>query len=199
MAYIFFTLMGFCLGSTLFAYWIPKLLKGIDIRELPEDHNPGVANAYLYGNFWLGTLALFCELGKGFFPVFLSQRFVTVTSLLFIPVMAAPVFGHACPFFHREKGGKAIAVSFGVMIGLYPVIQPLCYLVFFYLLFSLVIIIRPHSRRTIVTFILFTCTVFLRVPFSSVKLGCFTISAIVVYKHVIQLRKSASPSQHALS
>ncbi|MBD5553915.1 MAG: glycerol-3-phosphate acyltransferase [Roseburia sp.] len=193
MEFIFFTLMGFCLGSTLFAYWIPKLLKGIDIRELPEDHNPGVANAYLYGNFWLGTLALFCELGKGFFPVFLSQRFVTVTSLLFVPVMAAPVFGHACPFFHREKGGKAIAVSFGVMLGLYPVVQPLFYLVLFYLLFSLVLIIRPHSRRTIVTFTLFSCAVFLRVPFPSIKLGCFIISAIVVSKHVVSRSTSKAP------
>ena len=193
MEFIFFTLMGFCLGSTLFAYWIPKLLKGIDIRELPEDHNPGVANAYLYGNFWLGTLALLCELGKGFFPVFLSQRFVTVPSLLFVPVMAAPVFGHACPFFHREKGGKAIAVSFGVMLGLYPVVQPLFYLVLFYLLFSLVLIIRPHSRRTIVTFILFSCAVFLRVPFPSIKLGCFIISAIVVSKHVASRSTSKAP------
>lgn len=193
MEFIFFTLMGFCLGSTLFAYWIPKLLKGIDIRELPEDHNPGVANAYLYGNFWLGTLALFCELGKGFFPVFLSQRFVTVTSLLFVPVMAAPVLGHACPFFHREKGGKAIAVSFGVMLGLYPVVQPLFYLVLFYLLFSLVLIIRPHSRRTIVTFILFSFAVLLRGPFPSIKLGCFIISAIVVSKHVVSRSTNKAP------
>ena len=30
MPYFLFTLLGFVLGSTLFAYWIPKLLKNID-------------------------------------------------------------------------------------------------------------------------------------------------------------------------
>ena len=47
MLYLFFTLLGFVLGSTLFAYWVPKILKHVDIRELPKDHNPGVANAFM--------------------------------------------------------------------------------------------------------------------------------------------------------
>ena len=34
--YFLFTLLGFVLGSTLFAYWIPKLLKNIDICTLPD-------------------------------------------------------------------------------------------------------------------------------------------------------------------
>ena len=47
MQYFLFTLLGFVLGSTLFAYWIPKLLKNIDICTLPDDHNPGVSNAFI--------------------------------------------------------------------------------------------------------------------------------------------------------
>lgn len=185
MNYIFFTILGFCLGSTLFAYWIPKLLKNIDICELPPDHNPGVANAYTYGGFFPGTLALFCELGKGFLPVFLSRQCLSSDSLLFVPVMAAPVFGHAFPFFRSRKGGKAIAVSFGVMIGLLPTPQPLFYLVLFYLLFSLIIIIHPHAARTVITFSLFTLMVFLTTHVLAVKLGCLVISVIVVVKHLI--------------
>ena len=52
MLYFLFTLLGFVLGSTLFAYWIPKLLKNIDICTLPDDHNPGVSNAFMYGGFY---------------------------------------------------------------------------------------------------------------------------------------------------
>ena len=109
MLYLFFTILGFALGSTLFAYWTPKIIRHIDIRELPADHNPGVANAFMYGGFFCGLLSLILELSKGFVPVFLGQRFLDTHSLLFIPVLIAPVFGHAFPFFRKEKGGKASA------------------------------------------------------------------------------------------
>lgn len=186
MFYFIFSVLGFCLGSTMFAYWIPKLLKGIDICKLPEDHNPGVANAYMYGGFLLGTLALFCELAKGFVPVYFSQQFVSTDSLLFIPVMSAPVLGHAFPFFQAEKGGKSIAVSFGVMIGLFPEVRPLFYLIVFFLFFSLVLVIRPHSFRSVVTFGGFAFLVFLRVNLVSVKMGCFIIAVTVILKHLVK-------------
>lgn len=186
MNYIFFTLLGYCLGSIMFAYWIPYLMRGIDIRSLPSDHNPGVANAYTYGGFLSGTLALLFELAKGFFPVFLSRQFLSTDTVLFAPVMIAPVFGHACPYLNKEKGGKAITVSFGVVLGLFPEIRPLLYLIFFFLFFSLVLVISPHSFRTILTFSLFACTVFFRVPTASIRLGCFGIAAIVIIKHLIK-------------
>ena len=64
MLYFLFTLLGFVLGSTLFAYWIPKLLKNIDICTLPDDHNPGVSNAFMYGGFL--ALTVFCVTGMVF-------------------------------------------------------------------------------------------------------------------------------------
>ena len=97
MLYFLFTLLGFVLGSTLFAYWIPKLLKNIDICTLPDDHNPGVSNAFMYGGFLCGILSLICELAKGFIPVYLGQKCLDINSLLFVPVLVAPVFGHAFP------------------------------------------------------------------------------------------------------
>ena len=32
--------MGFCLGSILFAYEIPRMVKHVDIRQISEDGNP---------------------------------------------------------------------------------------------------------------------------------------------------------------
>lgn len=186
MNYIFFTLLGYCLGSIMFAYWIPYFMRGIDIRSLPSDHNPGVANAYTYGGFLPGTLVLIFELGKGFFPVFVCRQFLSTDTLLFAPVMIAPVLGHACPYLNKEKGGKAITVSFGVVLGLIPEIRPLLYLIFFFLFFSLVLVVSPHSLRTVITFTLFACTVLFRVPTASIRLGCIGIAAIVITKHLIK-------------
>lgn len=186
MTYFLFILLGFVLGSTLFAYWIPRLFFKTDITKVPPDHNPGVANAYMQAGFFAGTLSLLCELFKGAVPVFLADRILDRDSMLFALVMAAPVFGHAFPFFQKERGGKAIAVSFGVMIGLFPEIHPLFCLIFYYILFSLVLTLRPHSFRSVITYGLFTLTVFLFVPVNSIRLGCCIISAIVIYRHVIR-------------
>lgn len=103
MLYFLFTLLGFVLGSTLFAYWIPKLLKNIDICTLPDDHNPGVSNAFMYGGFLCGILSLICELAKGFIPVYLGQKCLDINSLLFVPVLVAPVFGHAFLFYKTKR------------------------------------------------------------------------------------------------
>ena len=74
MMYFLFILLGFVLGSTLFAYWIPRLFFKTDITKVPPDHNPGVANAYMQAGFFAGTLSLLCELFKGAVPVFLADR-----------------------------------------------------------------------------------------------------------------------------
>lgn len=186
MTYFIFILLGFVLGSTLFAYWISRLFFKTDITKTSTDHNPGVANAYMQAGFFAGTLSLLCELLKGTIPVFFAGKFLDCGSLLFALVMAAPVFGHAFPFFQKEKGGKAIAVSFGVMIGLFPEVHPLFGLIFYYILFSLVITLRPHSFRSVITYGLFTLTVFLLVSVNSIRLGCFIISAVVIYRHIIR-------------
>ena len=145
----------------------------------------------MQAGFFAGTLSLLCELFTGAVPVFLADRILDRDSMLFALVMAAPVFGHAFPFFQKERGGKAIAVSFGVMIGLFPEIHPLFCLIFYYILFSLVLTLRPHSFRSVITYGLFTLTVFLFVPVNSIRLGCFIISAIVIYRHVIRCHDEA--------
>ena len=191
MKYLLFTVLGFLCGSTLFAYWIPRFLKHIDIREIPEDHNPGVANAFMYGGFGIGCLALLFELGKGFLPVYFGQRFLDIHSLLFLPVLVAPVFGHAFPFFRKDLGGKCIAVSFGVLLGLAPEIRPAFFLICFYLFFSLIVVVSPHSFRSVVTFGLFALCVLRFVPIVPIQIGCFVISGIVIYRHFIKYQGEA--------
>lgn len=106
--------MGFCLGSILFAYEIPRMVKHVDIRQISEDGNPGTFNAFAAAGVGWGILVLLAELLKGFFPVYLCSKRAGQDSLLFAGVLAAPVFGHAFSIFHKGKGGKGIAVSFGV-------------------------------------------------------------------------------------
>lgn len=186
MIYIHFSLLGFILGSIHFAYLVPELIKKIDIREIPSDHNPGVANAFMYGGFFCGLISLILELAKGFVPVFIAQYFLDIHSLLFVPVLVAPVLGHAFPFFQKEKGGKAITASFGVLLGLFPEFRPAVYLALFFIFFSLVVVVSPHSFRSVMTFGMFALCVFFTVKILSVQIGSFVIAAIVIYRHFIK-------------
>ena len=179
ITYIFFSIAGYLSGSILYAYWIPKILFQKDICALSPDGNPGTANAFVYGGFRAGILALLLELFKGFFPVVLALRTLDIDTPYMIPILIAPVFGHAFPLqFHpknsNKKGGKAIAVSFGVLL----------FLAAAYILFSVVLIIRPHLFRSIITFGVFCLLVFLFVPVLSIDFACLGIALLVIYKHL---------------
>lgn len=183
MEILMFTLLGYLSGSILFAYWIPKLCCHVDICEVSPDHNPGTANAFTYGGFSAGTAALILELGKGFLPVFVAARFIPIAEWGFVPIMVAPVLGHAFPLLHHKKGGKAIATSFGVLLGIYPLIAPALFLAATYIIFSLVLIIDPHLFRSIITFGVSSLLNFLFVPVITANVAGLLISAIVIFKH----------------
>lgn len=191
--------LGILCGSLLFSRYLPRKLKNVDVEAMSEDHNPGTANAMKYAGMPVGILCLFGDIFKGAVPVHMAVRMGLATGSLFPLIMAAPVFGHAYSLYHRGKGGKAIAVSFGVMIGLMPIHSELLVLLCaLYLFFSLVLVIRPHIRRTRVTFFLFGCgaVALTAVEATSLQvcLGALLIAGIVVHKNSLkqQLREETA-------
>ena len=186
MNYILFTILGYLSGSILYAFWLPKLICGENIIEESSDGNPGTANVYKNCGIFIGTLVLICELMKGFLPVYLAGKMAAVKSLLFTPVLVAPVLGHAFPFLHTKKGGKAIAVSFGVLLGIFPIWQPAVILAAVYISFSLILIINPHLFRSVFTFLVFAVLNYMTCHIQSIRLGGMILSGIVIRKHLIK-------------
>lgn len=190
MRYLFFIIIGYLSGSILYAYILPKYLKHMDITKLSTDKNPGAANAFMHAGIPIGILVIVCEILKGTIPVWLACRHTDQNSLFFTFIIIAPVLGHSYPlFFKGKKGGKAIAVSFGVLLGLYPDLTPVCMLAMLYIIFSLFVIVSPHLFRSITSFTVFGICIQLHttVPLS-IKLGCLLLSIIVVYRHFITYR-----------
>lgn len=182
MRKLIWILIGYLNGSLLFGQYITKLIKGKDIIRESRDGNPGTANAFMLGGAVSGVLTLICELLKGFLPVFVFCHLFPDSDLLPAAIIA-PVLGHAFPVFHEFQGGKAIAVSFGALLGLFPNLKAVFILVFYYLLFSAVRI-SPHWRRSIVTFLCFAATSCVLIPNRQIVLGCLGIAVIVVGKHI---------------
>ena len=140
-------MFGYFTGSLLFARYFSNLFCGKDVTVDTPDSNPGTYNAYTYGGFWCGALTLVCDLLKGFLPVFLYIRVSGGTPLGLVLVMSAPALGHIFPIWHKFDGGKGIAVSFGVLLGLAPNMLPVLTLALTYLLFSFVFKVNPHFYR----------------------------------------------------
>ena len=107
---------------------------------------------------------------------------------MFSLVMLAPVLGHATAPFHKTIGGKAIAVSFGVLLGIFPSSKAVIALAFWYILFAAVFRIRPNSKCSIITYMMFSLTVLCGTFFLNdlpYTVGCLLISAVVIYRHVV--------------
>lgn len=183
-----FIIGGFLAGGIMFSKAIPKRLCHKDVSKLSDDGNPGAFNAFAHCGKRVGMLCLVLDVLKGFIPVFLASLFLNTENLLFSLVIAAPVLGHAAGVFNGFHGGKCIAVSFGVMLGLIPVIwYGIVALAAFYIFFSTAVKINPNSRRSIVVYTLFgavTCAASAATGQPAACIGCAAVALTAVVKHV---------------
>ncbi len=180
---LLWALVGFLSGSVLYSALLPKKLCHVDITEI-RDHNPGAGNAFLAAGRAVGFLCLFCDLAKGAVPVWLALRQLSPENPWFALVLAAPVLGHAFSPMRRFHGGKAIAVSFGVLLGLLPDVMPLLVLAGLFLFFSLVVVIRPHRWRVLATYAVFALWFFTAGLPHGLGLGGLLLCAAVGYRHL---------------
>lgn len=179
---------GYCSGGVMFCRILPKALCHRDICTLSDDGNPGAANVFVHCGAAVGSMCLALELLKGFWPVWLAMGWLDAGSWLFSLVMAAPVLGHARSPLDHQPGGKSIAVSFGVFLGLLPGCGLVWLLAGLYILFSTAIRICPNCLRSMVTYALVAA---LSVPAlwrggcASFALGSAAVCGIVVWRHYI--------------
>lgn len=183
----------------MFCRTIPALLTRKDICEISDDRNPGAFNAFKHFGKGVGSLCLALDLLKGFLPVFLACMLLERDNALLSFVMIAPVLGHAVGMFNRFRGGKCIATSFGVMLGILPVSWiPLALLATLYILFSTLIKINPNKLRSIITFAIYgvastvLCCIF---GTYNVGFGCLIIAIIAIIKHVVAKEVDLSVAQ----
>jgi acyl-phosphate glycerol 3-phosphate acyltransferase len=96
----------------MFSYWL-GLAAHVDIRDV-GDGNPGAFNLWQAAGYKLGLVGIFLEFMKGYLPVMILIGEGSIGEWSLVPVAIAPVLGHAFSPFVRFRGGKTIAVSFGV-------------------------------------------------------------------------------------
>jgi acyl phosphate:glycerol-3-phosphate acyltransferase len=182
---LFFTLLGFLLGSIPFSLILPRWFRGTDVRRF-GDGNPGAANAFKSGGRLCGVLALLLDFFKGGIPVLLAKYFHQIDGLWLIPVAIAPVAGHAYSPFLGFRGGKAITTTFGIWTGLTLFQAPFLLGVF---CAAALYFIKPSAWATVLAFVAFwVACVFIRMEAVLLIIGLINF-LIILHKHFPELKQ----------
>ncbi|GBC88519.1 Glycerol-3-phosphate acyltransferase [bacterium HR13] len=127
-------LFAYLLGSVLFGEHIARA-KGVDIRSVGSG-NVGATNVGRALGIKYAVLVFLLDTLKGLFPTLLAKLYFGIDSWTLVFVGIASVIGHVFPIFHSFKGGKAVATSLGVLMGLSPLAGIVC-LIIWYAVFKL--------------------------------------------------------------
>jgi len=123
MNYVILIIGAYLLGSIPFGLLIAKA-HGKDLRSIGSG-NIGATNlSRALGRKW-AYLCFFLDVTKGLVPMlaatgFLSSPPAIAELLLALAVGCAAVLGHIFPLYIKFRGGKGVATSFGVALGLWP-------------------------------------------------------------------------------
>ena len=115
-------LIAYLIGSLSFAVIVSKLF------GLPDPHtygsrSPGATNVLRTGKKSAAILTLLGDASKGWFAVWLAQKYAVEYQLqpITLALVAFAVFlGHLFPIFFKFKGGKGVATAAGILIAIHP-------------------------------------------------------------------------------
>lgn len=183
-SYLFYTLIGFVSGSIMYSYSLPRILRGIDVRDAAPDRNPGGANAVAAAGKAVGLLCIALDVLKAFLPVYAAVTYAGIRGAELIPVAAAPVLGHAFSPLLRFRGGKAVSAFYGVLLALWPVTHLVVFPAAAMVVFKFLIIVGPDSLCVFISLFVSCFAVLFLEPDPMMRIAFFAVQAVVLYKTV---------------
>lgn len=119
MEYVLFAIIAYLLGSIPSALVVGKLGYKIDIREHGSG-NLGATNTFRVLGIKAGIVVTLTDILKGTVATLIPLLVDADVYRLVIGLFA--VVGHTYPIFARFKGGKAVATSGGIILGVSPLL-----------------------------------------------------------------------------
>ncbi len=194
--YFIFGLIAYLLGSIPTAVWIGKAYYGLDVRE-HGSKNAGATNTFRVLGKKPGIIVLLIDILKGALasslPYFAlsamialpdsgpnTEQLIRIGNVQIVASILA-VVGHVFPLFAGFRGGKGVATSLGVIIG----IQPLAALICFGAFLSVFVVSKYVSLGAIVAAIVFPFVVHFMLKNESLWMTIFSIvlSVLVIFAH----------------
>ena len=165
MVFAVLIIVAYLFGSIPFGLIIAAS-HGRDLRSIGSG-NIGATNlSRALGRKW-GYVCFVLDAAKGTVPMLIAGSFVTyppsVSQLfLWLATGCAAILGHIFPIYVKFRGGKGVATSFGVALGLWPY-YTICAVSALVIWAAVVLLWRYISLASIVASIAFPATVVLAV------------------------------------
>lgn len=109
--------VAYLIGSVSSAIIVCQLM-GFDDPRSQGSGNPGATNVMRIGGKKAAAITLLGDALKGLLPVLIA-KLLGVNSLVLSSVVFAAFLGHLYPVFFGFKGGKGVATTLGVALGVH--------------------------------------------------------------------------------
>jgi acyl phosphate:glycerol-3-phosphate acyltransferase len=112
--------IGWICGSMPWGYWLVRVFRGEDIRTKGSG-NIGATNVWRVYGRRLGLAAVVLDTAKGFVPAFVATKVAGHDAGVLAG--SAAMLGHFRPLFLGfRRGGKIVATTGGVFLGVAPIV-----------------------------------------------------------------------------
>ncbi|SDX28403.1 MULTISPECIES: glycerol-3-phosphate 1-O-acyltransferase PlsY [Salimicrobium] len=188
MEFIKFAAIAYLLGSIPTGLLVGKLFYNVDIREHGSG-NLGGTNAFRVLGVKPGLSVTVADILKGTVAAALPLWMGTELNGVIIGIFA--VIGHMYPVFARFKGGKAVATSGGIILGVNPLLFGIMLLTFFVTLY----ISKYVSLSSMVTGVVTVAVTIIQQEFLLTAVVS-VLTAFVIYRHrtnIIRIKNREEP------
>ncbi len=205
LAIISAIIISYIIGSIPTAYIFTKIIKGIDIRKVGSG-NVGATNAFrVLGRGW-GITILIMDILKGLIPVifigsFLKERIDFIQDYnLFIIMGLCSICGHNWTIFLKFKGGKGVATTLGVLLGLALKVQGLglVLLITIFIWFASFFLFRIISLSSVLAALAFPFLSLIMQQSLTVIIMAFILSIFIILRHKSNIKRLIRKEESSL-
>lgn len=197
MMIVLMLILSYLIGAIPNGYVIGKVFFKKDIREFGSG-NTGATNSFRVLGKPAGFIVTFLDIFKGFitvfFPLWFSMHAQGPISTFFTHGLIVGIFaiiGHVYPIYLKFKGGKAVATSAGVVLGVNPILLLILAVIFFGILY----LTKYVSLSSIIAAI--SCVIGSLIIHDYILFGMSAfVSIILIFRHrsnIVRIFKGEEP------
>jgi len=181
--------LSYLVGSVPSGLWLGLWLRKVDIRE-HGSKNIGATNTMRVLGKRLGAAALVADVGKGLLAVLAVPRLgllVGPDGWQYTPLVCglAAIVGHTFSVYIRFKGGKGVATSTGVFLGLLWLPTLAGAVVFF----ATVFVTRMVSAGSCLAAATVAVSTYLYTPDPVLRVVVTAVAALVIFRHRANIQR----------
>lgn len=141
--------IGYLSGSLMFAVWVTRIVKGVDVREAGSGH-ASTTNTVRQAGWLAGIIVLMFDIGKGYLPTYFAFKYAPLEWAVPVTAILA-VAGHCWPIFAQFRGGMGMATAGGTTLAVYP----LGFAIALGIVISLMLILKHASKASVIAAFLY--------------------------------------------